>query len=294
MKKLSGLCAGLCVLFSGSVLLAQDVSGAVMPPPKVLVIEREFVKPGKGGALHEKSESAFVNAFAAAKWPTHYLAAESMSGKPRVVFMAGYPSFEAWEKDNHAIEKNAALAATLDRLMVSDGELLTDFDQGVFVFDPDASLRYGDVVHSRYFEVSAYKIKPGHRSDWMELVKLYHDGFEKASATANWALYESYYGADNGGLYLAISKMTSLAEDDASMGDDKKVADAIGPEGMKKVRELSAACIDSEQTNLYAFNPKMSYPADEWIKADPFWKPKPAMDAMPGMAAKKPAAPANP
>jgi hypothetical protein len=270
-------------------MVAQDVSGAAMHPPKVLVIQREFVKPGKSGALHEKSESAFVNAFASAKWPTHYLAAESMSGKPRVLFMAGYPSFEAWEKDNHAIEKNASLTATLDRLMVSDGELLTDFDQGVFVFDPEASLRTGDVVHSRYFEVSAYKIKPGHRAEWMELVKLYHDGFEKASTTANWALYASYYGADNGGLYIAISKMTSLAEDDASMGDGKKFSDAMGPEGMKKVRDLSAACIDSEQTNLYAFNPKMSYPAEEWIKADSFWKPKPAAAA----AAKKPA-PANP
>jgi hypothetical protein len=270
-----------------------------MPPPKVLVIEREYVKPGKGGALHEKSESAFVNAFAAAKWPTHYLAADSMSGRPRVLFLAGYPSFEAWEKDNHAIAKNSALAATLDRLMVTDGELLSDFDQGVFVFDPDHSLHYGDVVHARYFEVMAYKIKPGHRAEWMELVKLYQSGYEKIP-NANWALYESYYGADNGGLYIAFSKMTSLAEDDASMVDDKKFADAIGPEGMKKVRELSAACIDSEQTNLYAFNPKMSYSGDDWIKADPFWKPKsaagakPAMSAMPGMAAKKPAAPTNP
>ena len=60
-------------------MVAQDMTGAVMPPPKVLVIEREFVKPGRSGALHEKSESAFVNAFAAAKWPTHYLAAESLS-----------------------------------------------------------------------------------------------------------------------------------------------------------------------------------------------------------------------
>jgi hypothetical protein len=271
-------------------MVAQDMTGAVMPPPKVLVIEREFVKPGRSGALHEKSESAFVNAFAAAKWPTHYLAAESLSGRPRVLFMVGYPSFEAWEKDNHAIAKNSALTATLDRLSVTDGDLLTEIDQGVFVFDAENSLRFGDVVHSRYFEVSAYKIKPGHRAEWVELVKLYQAGVGKASPTANWALYESYYGTDNGGLYLAISKMTSLAEADASMGDDKKVADAIGPDGMKRVRELSAACIESEQTNLYEFNSKMSYPGDDWIKADPFWKPKPAAAA----AAKKPAAPANP
>jgi hypothetical protein len=48
----------------------------------------------------------------------------------------------------------------------------------------------------------------------------------------------------------------------------------MGPDGMKKLSELSAACIESSQTNLFQFNPKMSYPPEEWIKADPgFWKP---------------------
>ena len=33
------------------------------------------------------------------------------------------------------------------------------------------------------------------------------------------------------------------------------------------------------QTNLFEFSPKMSYPDPEWIKADPFWKPKAAAPA---------------
>ena len=275
MKNAIGLLAGFCLLFGGSAMVAQDAPSAeVIPPPKVLVIEREFVKPGKSGSIHAKSESAFVNAMTAAKWPTHYLAAESMSGRARVLFMFGYPSFEAWEKDNQAQEKNATLSAALDKAEAVDGELLSDYTQGVFVFDPESSLRAGDVVHSRYFEISQYHVKPGHRAEFMELVKLYHDGFEKATANANWALFESYYGEDNGGLYIAISKMTSLSEDDASMGDDKKFSDTVGPNTMKRIRELTASCLESSQTNLFAFNPKMSYPAEEWIKADPFWKPK--------------------
>ena len=275
MKKLVEICAGLCVLFSSvGVMAAQETPAGESGPPKVLVIQREFLKPGKSGSLHEKSESAFVQAFAAAKYPTHYFAMDSMSGRPRALFFVGYPSFEAWEKDNQAIEKNAALSATLDRLTIADGELQTQFTQSVWVFDPEHSLRTGDAVHSRYFEISQYKIKPGHRKAWMELMTIYRDGYEKASPNANWAVFESYYGEDNGGLYLAITRMTSLAEDDQSMGDSKKFADAVGEEGMKKVRELTAECIDSVQTNLFHLNPKMSYARDEWIKADPFWKPK--------------------
>ena len=48
---------------------AQDPSSGSMAPPKVLVLYREFLKPGKQGASHEKTESAFVQAVTKAKWP---------------------------------------------------------------------------------------------------------------------------------------------------------------------------------------------------------------------------------
>src|SRR5260370_36520188 len=105
----------------------------VTPPPKVLVVIREFLKPGKGGSPHEKAESAFVQAFARAKWPTHYFATNSLSGKNRALFFVAYDSFEAWEKDNHAQQKNPALADALDRASVGDGELLSGTDTSFLV-----------------------------------------------------------------------------------------------------------------------------------------------------------------
>jgi len=293
MKTITGLCAGMFLLVSGAgvgVVAAQDGSADMAGPPKVLIIDREFTKPGKDGAAHEKTESAFVSAMSAAKWPTHYFAATSLSGRPRALFFFGYDSFAAWEKDNHDLQKNAALSATLDHANVADGELLDEITMSVFTYDPDLSLHAGGIVHDRYFEISQYHVKPGHRAEFLELVKLYQKGYANIPSS-NWAAFESYYGEDNGGLYLAIAKMASLAEDDASMNDDKKFADVMGPDGMKKVRELTASSIESEQTNLFEFNPKMSYPPDEWIKADPFWKPKAAAAAP--AAAKKPAAPAG-
>ena len=280
MKKVAGLVLP-CLFLCGGAMVAQDMSSdAVMPAPKVLLIMREYVKPGKAGAIHERSEAAFVNAVKAANWPTHYVAVSSMSGRSRALFFMGYPSFEAWEKDNQATEKNAALTAALDKASLNDGELLSDYDQGVFTLDAENSLRMGDAVHARYFEITSFRVKPGHRKDWMDLVKIYHDAFEKAVPDAHWALYDSYYGADNGGIYLVITPMKSLAEDDASMGDGKKLQEALGAEGMKHVAELTAACVESTQTNLFSINPKMSYPAAEWIKADSFWAPKMETAAM--------------
>jgi len=279
MKKLTG--SAICLIFSGlvagagaGVATAQDTMG----PPPVLVIQREFLKPGKAGAVHEKSESQFVQAFTAAKWPTYYLAMTSLSGRPRALFIMGYPTFEAWEKDSHALAKNATLSAAVDRSLVADGELQTEFEQSVYTYNAESSVHAGSVVHARYFNIIQFKIKPGHNAEWMELVKMYHDGFAKIP-NANWAMYENQFGQDNGGLYLFFTKMTSLSEEDQRNGDFKKFFEMMGEKGMKKIEELSASCVEWSQDNLFVFSPKMSYPDPEWIKADPFWKAKAAAPA---------------
>ncbi len=288
MKKLIGVSAGLCLL-QGCMVMA--VAQEMPAPPNVLVIQREYLKPGRAGSVHEKSESAFVRAMTAAKWPTHYFGMESMSGPSRALFIMAYSSLADWEKDNMAEEKNATLSAAIDRASAADGELLTSFDQSVFLYRAEMSLRSNaDIAHSRYFEITSFKVKPGHYKEWEELVKMYKEGYEKIPG-AKWAVFESAYGADNGGWFAVFNPMKSLAEVDQEYADQKKFFESMGEEKMKKLGELEAACVASEQTNLFHFNPKMSYPMDEWIKADPgFWKPK-AAAAAPAAAKEAPAKP---
>lgn len=274
MKRLTGFLLGGCLLFGGlSTMLAQD---AVMQPPKVLQIIREFVKPGKSGSLHEATESGFVKAFQAAKWPTHYLAADSMTGVSRSLFFVGYDSFDAWEKDSLAGQQNRTLSAALDRAAIADGDLLESTESSVFVYREDYSLRAPlNIAQMRYFEIQHYKIRPGHEKDWETLVKMYVTGYEKTVPTAHWTTYESMYGANNGGVYIVVTPMKSIAEVDQNLADSKKFMAAMGEDWMKKVEELAAACLESGQTNLFMFNPKISYVSDDWIKVDPsFWKPK--------------------
>jgi hypothetical protein len=279
MKRFIGMLLMGALLMGGAVsVMAQANAGGVMPPPKVLVIFREFLKPGKAGSPHQKTESQFAQAFTAAKWPTRYIEADSMSGQPRSLFFVGYDSFDAWEKDNKATEKNATLSAALDRASIADGEVLSSSDGGVFTYREDYSLRANvNIAQYRYFEISRYVVKPGHEKEWDDLVKMYIDGYTKASQNALWATYSSMYGQDNGGVYVVITPLKSLAEVDTEVADGKKFEAALGANGMKRLGELTAACLQSSATNLFTFNPKLSYPADEWVKSDPgFWKPKPA------------------
>src|SRR5216683_4239099 len=263
MKRFTGLLLGSYLLFGGlGILVAQETT----PPPKVLAITREFVKPGKGGALHEKAESAFVQAMTRAKWPTHYLAVSSISGKPRVLFLTGYDSFEAWEKDVLATQKNAPLSAALDRAAVADGDLLSDADASALVYNDEYSLRSSvDIPHMRYFEIDLYRVRPGHDADWDSIVKMVKAAYEKIPG-AHWATYRAVYGQE-GTTYVVFTAMKSAVEIDQSFAQSKQFMSAMGEEGMKKFSELLAAAIESSQHNLFIFSPKMSYPPAEWIKA---------------------------
>jgi len=289
MKRIAGFVLGTCLITSWVGVAAAQQPSEGMMPPKVLAVTREWVKPGKTGMSHEKTESAFVQAMSRAKWPTHYLAVDSLSGKQRSLFFTPYDSFEAWEKDAKAQQNNKALAAELDRANVADGELLSEVDQGVLMFREELSLRPKvDIAHMRYFEISRFHVKEGHDKDWEALVKMYQSGFEKFSAV-HWSTYQVVYGAPDG-TYIIFNPMKTAAEIDRGFGDFEKFTAAMGEDGMRKLAELSEKTVDSSETNLFIFNPRMSYVSEDWIKADPeFWKPKPAAVGV-AQPAKKPAA----
>jgi hypothetical protein len=279
MNKLSrSLLAVSLVVACGCIAAAQENSQGNASIPKVLQIMCEYTKPGKSGMAHEKTESAIVQAMTRAKWPTHYLGMTSLSGKDRALFLTSYASFEDWEKDNAATEKNTALSAALDRAAMADGELLDSEDQGVFVFRDEMSLRpMADLSQMRYLEISVYHVRPGHTREWTELIKTVKAGYVRAVPDAHWGMFEQVYGG-NGGTFLVLTARRTLADLDRRFQEDKQFEQAIGVDDMKALNELVGATVESSSHQLFSFNPRMSYVSDEWIKADPdFWKPKTVM-----------------
>ena len=138
-------------------------------PPKVLVIQRELLKPGKNGAVHVKSEAAFIRALAAAKAKPRYLAMTSLSGIPRALFFSGYPSLAAWEEETKSVYKDAALSAAMDRANLADGDLLTEFNQSVWMRRDDLSFNMGirDQLESPRFTEALQKVSAAARcSPW--------------------------------------------------------------------------------------------------------------------------------
>ena len=276
MKK-SFLSTGLCLLLTGlaitaSAASAQDQSAGTASPPKVLQIIVESLKPGQGGSPHIKSESAFVQAFKAADWQTHYFGMDALSGPSRAVFFVPYDSFEAWQKDLDATAANPTLSAAIDSATVADGALLNAYETSAFVLRDDLSLRAPvPMDHFHYVQITLFRVRPGHRKDWDDLVKMYIAAYQKIP-NAHWATFEKMYGTESGSRYIAVTPMKSLAEVDQEMLNDKAFASTVSEEDRRKMRELTAATIESVESSLFAVNPKMSYPLDTWVKADStFW-----------------------
>ena len=283
MKSVSRVLLGLSLAVVGSSFAAAQDAASTSSVPMVLQITREYTKPYKGGAAHDKTESAFIAAQARAKFPVYYIAMNSLSGRARALFMARYTSFAEWEKDNKIEDKNATLSADLERAGIADGELLDEVDQMVYTYDVDLSYHpHDDLQNHRVYQISVFHVRPGHGKQWREVVKMVKDAHDKAGTSAHWGMYEAAFGVEDG-TYIALTGDPSMSAIDTAFSEDKKFREAIGgAEGMQKLDELFGEAVDSSHTELFTVNPKQSYVSEDWIKSDPnFWRPKPAAAAKP-------------
>jgi hypothetical protein len=274
MKPMSIVMLGLSIAVAGSTLAAAQDSTSV---PKVLQITREYIKPYKAGAAHDKTESAFVETFRRAKFPAYYVALNSLTGKSRALYLTGYDSFETWGKDNDLVNKNKVLADGIERAGLADGELLESVDTEVLTYNEESSYKpHPDMSNARYVEIYVYHVRPGHGADWNKLTKMVKGAHDKAGDSVHWAMFEVAYGGE-GGTYVAFSGAKSLADVDTGFSEDKKFAAALGEDGMKEMDKLYGETVDASHSELFSVNPRQSYVPDSWIKADPdFWRPKPA------------------
>jgi len=284
--KLTPVLLGLSLATVGASLApAQDAASTSVP--RILQITREYTKPNKGGAAHDKTESAFVTAMNRAKFPAYYVGMNSMSGKARSLYMTRYTSFAEWEKDNDIAAKGA-LAADIERSSLADGELLEEVDSGVYSYEEELSFHpHNDIQKHHFYQLFAFHVRPGHEKEWHELVKMVKDAHEKPGDSAHWGMYRLMFGGE-GGTYVALSGDPSMsAIDDAFTGRKKYIEALGGEEGMEKADALFGAAVDTSHSELFAVNPKQSYVSADWIKEDAtFWKPKTAAPKAQADAAK--------
>jgi hypothetical protein len=277
MKKFVPYFAGCLALLTVSVAVAQDTP---TPPPAMIQIYREEVKPGKT-SLHVKTEAAFLRDFKAAKLSPNYTALATITGPDEAWFVARYDSYASFGKDLSAQDKTSARSA-LDKDLIADGELLSRSSSIVARYRADLSYRPGvSIPLTRYFNISIVRIRPGHVPDYEDSRKIIKAAHEKTALKFNYSVYQVISGMP-AGTFLVMSYGKTLADFDAATEiHGKAYDDAIGDDGRKKLNENAAAGTISNDGMIFAVDPRMSDPDKATIDADPaFWAPKAAAPTM--------------
>lgn len=279
MRKIVPYVSACLALLCASVAVAQDVA---TPPPAMIQIYREEVKPGKGPA-HEKNEAAYVHMMKGAKASPNYTALVTVTGPAEAWFVTRYENYAAWGKDISAMDHNPTLSAESDRINSADGEFLTNSRSIVARYRADLSYRPGvSIPLTRFINISIVRIRPGHNTDFEDARKIIKAAHEKLALKFNYSVYQVQSGMPAGTFFIMYYGK-SLADFDAAADiHGQAYQDAIGDDGRKKLGELASSGTIGSDTMIFSVDPRMSYPDKATIDADPaFWSPKPAAPAAP-------------
>jgi hypothetical protein len=251
---------------------------AVMPPPPVLMVQREEVKPGRGAA-HEATEAAWAKALVRGRSKDFYIGMDALTGPNEAWFILGYASYADMEAKHNEFAANPAFKQEIGKIAQQDGDLLSGTRSYVAAFRKDLS--YGSPVElgkMRYFRVRTFRIRPGQNKTFEDGIKMALEAYAKIQLPNSFAFYEVTAGMPSP-TYVVFRPMKSLDELDVLAATDKPFQEALGEEGRKAMQKIYAEAVNGVENQVFAFNPKLSYPAAAVVASDPaFWTPKPVKE----------------
>ena len=242
--------------------------------PAYLTIVREEVKLGRG-AEHTRIEAGWPAAFAKAKSPSSYLALASLTGPDEVWFTIPFASNAAVAEEFKRQDADPVLSAELARLARADAEVLTGHTVVQAVARPDLTIgAFPDVAKQRFWQITTFRVKPGHRADFEAAAKAYGVAAQRAEPKTSYRMYELIAGAP-GLTFFAFSSVESYAQFDDLRAAGDKTAQGFTAEERATLQKFSAEGLVSSETNRFRLDPAMSYVSRETRAQDPaFWMPK--------------------
>ena len=265
----------LALACAGTLVHAQQ---APVPPPAILEIYREPVKPGKIAEYTRAESEAALACARASTWP--YMAIQSISGpQTEVWYMEGFDSYAAVERSGEQFVKNTSLAADLNRLMEAKNNLVGDARVVFAHFRDDLSSNVSLVQpKTRFFTVNMITVRPGHEHEFEEIHRTLKSARQRASAADNRVIYQIVSGMSKN-IYLIFSAYRTLQIAGNSLDppvDDYSID--VDDSTRSRLDDDSRASIVSSETWLFSVNPAISNPDGEWIVDDPeFWRSSPAV-----------------
>jgi hypothetical protein len=291
---MSALRIVFCLLALLSAGLSSQAQQAQAPPPAILEIYREPVKPGKMAEYTRLEGEAALACARASTWP--YMAIQSITGpQTEVWYMEGFESYAAVERSGEPFVRNATLSADLNRLMEAKTNLVGDPHVVFAHYRDDLSSSVGLVQpRTRFFTVTMVTVRPGHEREFEEIHRTLKSQRQRASAADNRVIYQIFSGMPRN-IYLIFSAYRTLqiAGNSLDPAVDDYSSD-VDDSTRSRLDDYIRVSVVSSETWVFSVNPAISNPAGEWIVDDPeFWKSSPAVQhqVMPKKPAETPRQP---
>jgi hypothetical protein len=243
--------------------------------PKFLTIFREQVKVGRA-ADHAKWEAGWPAAYEKAKSPYNYLAYASVTGPSEVWYVTPLASQAAFGEMTAREDADPALRGELDRLARGDAEFVSEATALQAVARPELSHgSFPDVTTMRFWEITTFRVKPGHAADFAAAAKAYASAAARSAPSASWRTYEVVAGAPDG-TYLVFSSVASFADFDKMATDGEATWKGMTYDERSAMSKFATDATLSTVTNRFRLDPAQSYVPLETRQKDPaFWMPKP-------------------
>jgi hypothetical protein len=265
-------------MFVPSVALAQTLPTA---QPNMITIVREEVKLGRD-VDHARVEAGWPAAYEKAKSPDYYLAMTSMTGAPEAWYVTAFASHAAIGDSFKREDGDAVLTAELARLRRADAEMINS----VRIVQARAlkDLSYGaypDLATQRFFEITWFRVRPGHEQQFEAAAKAFGAAAKRAGATSSYRVYEVVAGVP-GPTYVIFSSVGSYSEFDQSMTDGEKTMKGASTEEGMALQKFMLEGVVNVETQRFRLDPVQSYVPRETRAQDPaFWMPKKPAPAKP-------------
>ncbi len=215
----------------------------------------------------------------------HWVAMETMYGENNV-----YQFTSVRQNYADADKANDAFMAALNKAYGKDGadKLLRDWNSCIVSSRSELRKRRTDLSRkvpsdpaayakfigdSRVLRTTKVHVKPGHITEFEEMVKENRKAGEENPNTPPLFVSQVYEGG-NGTTFYFTTLRTGFGE----LGNMPSMREYLGEERYKKFLQVSADTIEGTQSVVYRFSPALSNPPQEIMAAAPaFWQPKPAM-----------------
>jgi len=270
------------------VAISQAQQAQSAPPPAILEIYRDPVKPAKMVEYTRLEGEAALACARASTWP--YLTLQAITGPQiEVWYIEGFDSYASVEHSSEPFTRNPTLGAELNRLMEAKVNLVGDA-RVVFAHYRDDLSSNVELMQprARFFTVTLVTVRPGHEREFEEIHRTLKSVRQKAGAADNRVVYQIASGMPKN-IYLIFSAQHSLQN--AGIALDPAVDDYtadVDDSTRNRLDDYTRVAVQSSETWLFSVNPAMSNPAGEWIADDPeFWRSSPPLQRQ--APARKPA-----